>query len=90
MGGFGAALGSLGRHLGSVLDRVEVTLGSFGGLFGIFWGSSGSHFLDYSEFGSRAQTPIIRTPRGRKTPMLKLKISTIGADFEGFRRGFFL
>ena len=88
LGGLVAPLGSLGTHLGSFSDRLEVILGSFGDLFGISWGSSGSHFFDFSEFASRAQTPIIRTPWGWK-PMLKLNFSITGADFEGFRRVFF-
>ena len=57
----------LGTHLGSFSDRFDVILGSFGDLFGIFWRSSGSHFFDYSEFGSRAQTPIRQTHHGVET-----------------------
>ena len=43
-------------------DHLGFLLGFVGDLFGISWGLSGSHFCDFSEFASRAQTPIIRTP----------------------------
>ena len=54
-------------------DRFDIILGSCGDL----WGSSGSHFFDYSEFGSRAETPIIRTP---------LRVETY-AEIEFFNHG---
>ena len=38
LGGFGAPLGLLGTHLGSVSDRFEAILGLFEDLFGIIWG----------------------------------------------------
>ena len=49
-------------NIGRFLADVWSILGFFGDLFGIFWRSSGSQSFDYSESGSRAQTPIIRTP----------------------------
>ena len=69
------ALGLPWDRLGPTWDRFRIVLRSFldhlgfifgfvGDLFGISWGSSGSHFFDFSEFASRAQTPIIRTPWG--------------------------
>ena len=60
--GLGAPLGSLGTHLGSVSDRFEIILGSFGNLFEIIWGTSASQIFNVLEFGSRANALIIQTP----------------------------
>ena len=67
---FGRLWGSLGiawDPLGT-WDHFRIVLKSFLDHLGIFLGSFGDHpgvTFDYSEFGSRAQTPIIRTPGGR-------------------------
>ena len=99
LGGPEAPLGSLGTHLGSFWDRLRSFCDQFGIVlkcsdhlvrFGIIWGSSGSHvfFLIFRNLVLEPKLQLYRPPWGSK-PMLKLKFSTTGVDFEGFRRGFF-
>ena len=54
---------SISKFSCDVSHRLEILLG-LGDRFGIIWASSGSHFLGFCEFGSRGQTPIIRTSWG--------------------------